>query len=46
MLATMARGTYLLAVAVMVVAWAFSLSHSDAQVPQNDWPTEPWSIYS
>ena len=46
MLATMARGTYLLAVAVMVVAWAFSLSHSDAQVPQNEPTTEPWSVYS
>lgn len=46
MLATMARGTYLLMVAVMVVAWAFSLSHSDAQEPQNDQPTEQWFIYS
>jgi hypothetical protein len=46
MFATVARGTYLLLVGVMIVAWAFSLGHSDAQEPQNDWPTEPWSIYS
>ncbi len=46
MLATMARGTYLLLVGVMIVAWAISLGHSDAQALQNDWPTEPWFIYS
>jgi hypothetical protein len=46
MFAAVARGTYLLLVGVMIVAWALSLGHSDAQVPQNDQPTEVWSIYS
>lgn len=46
MLAAVARGTYLLLVGVMIVAWALSLGHTDAQVPQNDPPAEQWSIYS
>jgi hypothetical protein len=46
MFATVARGTYLLLVGVMIVAWALSLGHSDAQVPQNEPSTEPWSVYS
>jgi hypothetical protein len=46
MLGAVARGTYLLLVGVMIVAWALSLTHSEAQVPQNDQPVEPWSIYS
>jgi len=46
MFATMARGTYLLLVGVMIVAWALSLGQSGAQEPQNDAPVEPWSIYS
>lgn len=46
MLATMARGTFLLMVAAMVVAWIFSLSKSEAQAPANDQPAEQWSIYS
>jgi hypothetical protein len=46
MFAAVARGTYLLLVGVMIVAWALSLTHSEAQVPQNDQPAEQWSIYS
>ena len=46
MLSKMARGTFLLMLAVMVVAWALSLGKSEAQDPQNDQPAEPWSIYS
>jgi len=45
MLGKMARGTFLLMIAVMVVVWAVSLSKSEAQDPLSDWPTEPWSIY-
>lgn len=46
MLAAVARGTYLLVVGVMIVAWALSLARSEAQEPQGDQPTEVWSIYS
>jgi hypothetical protein len=47
MVAAVARGTYLLLVGGMIVAWALSLGHSDAPVPQNDPPADqPWSIYS
>ena len=46
MLGALARGTYLLLVGVMIVAWALSLGHSDTQAPQNEQPTEQWSIYS
>jgi hypothetical protein len=46
MLAAVARGTYLLLVGVMIVAWALSLGHSEAPAPQNDQPVEAWSIYS
>ena len=46
MLAAVARGTYLLVVGVMIVAWALSQAHSEAPAPQNDIPDEPWSIYS
>jgi|GraSoiStandDraft_12_1057312.scaffolds.fasta_scaffold2941748_1 hypothetical protein len=46
MLANVARGTYLLLVGVMIVAWALSLGHSEAQVPQDEVPAEGWSIYS
>lgn len=45
MFSKMARGTFLLMLAVLVVTWALSFSKSEAQDPQNDWPTEPWSIY-
>jgi len=45
MLGTMARYTFLLTIAVMFVVWAVSLSRSEPQDPNKDWPTEPWSIY-
>jgi hypothetical protein len=45
MFAKMARGTFLLMIAVMVVAWALSLNKSDASAPQDEQPAEPWSIY-
>ena len=45
MFAKMARGTFLLMVAVMFVAWAVSLNKSAAQAPQEEQPAEPWSIY-
>jgi hypothetical protein len=46
MFAAVARGTYLLLVGVMIVAWALSFSHSDAQMPPNDQPVEQWAVYS
>ncbi len=45
MLAKMARGTFLLTVAVMFVVWAVALTKSAAQSPVDELPTEPWSIY-
>ena len=45
MFAKMARGTFLLMVAVMFVAWAVSLNKSAAQAPLDEQPAEPWSIY-
>jgi hypothetical protein len=45
MFAKMARGTFLLMVAVMFAAWAVSLSKSAAQAPVDELPNEPWSIY-
>jgi len=45
MLAKMARGTFLLAVAVMFAVWAVSLTKSAAQSPVDELPAEPWSIY-
>jgi hypothetical protein len=46
MLKKMARATFLLTLAVLFVAWAVSLSKSDAQEPQSDQPAAPWNIYS
>ncbi len=46
MLSTMVRATFLLMLAVLVVAWAVSLGKSDAPEPQNDQPVEQWNIYS
>jgi hypothetical protein len=43
MVAKMARGTFLLMIAVMVIAWAMSLNRSDAR--KDDLFSEPWSIY-
>jgi hypothetical protein len=45
MFAKMARGTFLLMIAVMFVAWAVSLNKSSAQAPVDEQPAEPWSIY-
>ncbi len=45
MLKTVARATFLVMLAVLVVAWAVSLGKSEAQEPQGDEPTEAWSIY-
>jgi hypothetical protein len=45
MFAKMARGTFLLMIAVMVVVWAVSLNKSVAQAPQDELPSEPWSLY-
>lgn len=44
MLKKMARATFLLMLAVMVVAWAVSLNKGAE--PQNDQPAEQWIIYS
>jgi hypothetical protein len=46
MLTKMARATFLLTLAVMVVAWALSLGKSEAQAPQNEQPAQVWDIYS
>ena len=46
MLKRMARATFLLTLAVMVVAWALSLGKSEAQAPQSEQPAEVWNIYS
>jgi hypothetical protein len=45
MFAKMARGTFLVLLAVMVVTWVFALRNSGASEQQNDdlWK-EPWSI--
>ena len=44
MLGTMARGTFLILIALMFVVWAVSLSKSGVPEPQNDQPVEPWSL--
>ena len=46
MLKTMARATFLVMLAVLVLAWAVSLGKSGETEPQNDQPAEPWNIYS
>ena len=46
MLGKMARATFLLMLAVMVVAWAVSLGKTDASAQQNEQPAETWTIYS
>ena len=46
MLEKMARATFLLMLAVMVVAWALSLGNGEAQDPQNEPPAQHWVIYS
>lgn len=46
MLAAVARGTYLLVIGVMIVAWALAQARSETPATQNDIPDEPWSIYS
>ena len=43
MLKKMARATFLLMLAVMVVAWAVSLGKTEQQ---SDQPAEQWIIYS
>ena len=44
MLAKMARGTFLLTVALMFVVWAVTLSKSVAQAQQEDQLIETWTI--
>ncbi|MFZ0844934.1 MAG: hypothetical protein WAM62_04020 [Pseudolabrys sp.] len=46
MLGKMARATFLLMLAVMVVAWAVSLGKTDTSAQQDDQLTETWTIYS
>jgi hypothetical protein len=46
MLGKMARATFLLMLAVMVVAWAVSLGKTDTAAQQDDQPAETWTIYS
>lgn len=46
MLSKLARGAFLLFLAVMVVAWAFSADSRTQAEPQSDQPAEPWNIYS
>jgi len=46
MLKKMARATFLLMLAVLVVVWAVSLGKNEAPASQNDQPAEPWNIYS
>jgi hypothetical protein len=46
MLKTMARATFLLMLAVLVVAWAVSLGKTDASEPQDEQPVGEWKIYS
>jgi hypothetical protein len=45
MVAKLARGTFLLTVAVMFAVWAVGLTKSAAQAPVDELPAEPWSIY-
>ncbi len=44
MLGKMARGTFLLILAAMVVAWAVSVSKSNPAAPQDDQVV--WRMYS
>jgi len=40
MLAKIARGAFLLMLAVMIVSWAMTVSNSKPAEPQPEWPTD------
>jgi hypothetical protein len=44
MLSKMARGTFLLILAVMIAAYAFSAAKSDQPAPRDDQPV--WRMYA
>lgn len=46
MFSKVARGAFLLILAVMIVSWAVTASKSKPAEPQNDQPIEQWYIYS
>jgi hypothetical protein len=46
MLSKIARGTFVVLLAAMVVAWAFSLRKNEAPEPQNGEPAELWNLYA
>ncbi|HEY4981870.1 MAG TPA: hypothetical protein VII24_08000 [Pseudolabrys sp.] len=46
MFSKVARGTFLLILAVMVVSWAMSVGKSNPADPQSDQPVEHWDMYA
>lgn len=46
MVSKVARGTFLLILAVLVVSWAMSVGKSSPVDPQSDQPVERWYMYS
>jgi len=46
MLSKVARGAFLLILAVMVVSWAMSVGKSSPAAPQSDQPVEHWYMYA
>jgi hypothetical protein len=46
MFSKVARGAFLLILAVMIVSWAISVGKSSPVEPQNDQPVEQWNLYS
>jgi hypothetical protein len=46
MFSKVARGTFLLILAVMVVSWVMSVGKTSPADPQNDQPVERWYMYS
>ncbi len=45
MLSKLARGAFLLILAVMLVSWAVSIGKSSPAEQQSDQTAEPWNIY-